>query len=370
LSSLGDCISRRLPETAGREGVRGQVSKGQSVYLDLLRVAAALTVFGVHVCYPQFAGRTMALPPYLSHGAVIVFFVLSGFVISHVAATRERDWRDFLASRAARIYSVAVPALLLTWAIDRLLLGHGIDAHIPLYQHQAPWKYLPVFLSFTTDFWFLAESAFSNLPYWSLCYEVWYYLAFAALVFLTGWRRVLAVGAVALLVGPRLWLLFPIWLTGWGVQALGPRLAVGKGAARAVLLLTGALIVAAVCTDHAVRFDAWLDASTGGWIGEELRYSRYFATDLLLGLVIGAHLWAARHAELAFGVLARPIGIAASVSFTLYLTHFPLLALCSFLFGPSILPALLATLAAVWLLGQLTERQKPALQRWLRRRLA
>jgi peptidoglycan/LPS O-acetylase OafA/YrhL len=343
--------------------------RGQSVYLDLLRVAAALTVFGAHLCYPQFAGRTVAVPPYLSHGAVIVFFVLSGFVISHVAAHRERDWRDFLISRAARIYSVAVPALLLTMAIDLLRLNGGSDAKIAIYQYQAPWKYLPVFLSFTTDIWFLAESAFSNLPYWSLCYEVWYYLGFAALVFLTGWRRVMAVGAVALLVGPRLWLLFPVWAMGWGVQALGGRLAIGRGTARTLLLLTGVAVVAVLCTGHAAQFSAWLDGRTGGWIGEGLRYSKYFATDLPLGLLVAVHLWAAGHAELDFGALQRPIALAASVSFTLYMTHFPLLALWAFLFGPSLLLALVATLATVWLLGQLTERQKPALQRWLRSRL-
>jgi peptidoglycan/LPS O-acetylase OafA/YrhL len=344
--------------------------RGQSVYLDLLRVAAALTVFGAHLCYPQFAGHAIAVPPYLSHGAVVVFFVLSGFVISHVAANRERNPHDFLTSRAARIYSVAVPALLLTMAVDLLLLNSGVDTKVPDYQYRAPWKYLPVFLSFTTDIWFLAESAFSNLPYWSLCYEVWYYLAFAALVFLTGWRRVLAVGAVALVVGPRLWLLFPVWAMGWGVQALRGRLAVGRGAARAVLVLTGVAVVAVLWTGHAAQFNAWLDVQTGGWITGELRYSRYFATDLPLGLLIAVHLWSAGHAELDFGALQRPIALAASVSFTLYLTHFPLLALWAFLFGPSLLLALVATLATVWLLGQVTERQKPALQRWLRRRLA
>jgi hypothetical protein len=53
---------------------------------------------------------------------------------------------------------VAIPALALTFMLD--LATGQVD-----YQHAQPWKYVPLFLTFTTDWWFLAEDAFSNMPY-------------------------------------------------------------------------------------------------------------------------------------------------------------------------------------------------------------
>lgn len=52
--------------------------------------------------------------------AVDAFFVLSGFVIAHVSAVKERDARTYFISRAARIYSVAIPAIILTSILDAI----------------------------------------------------------------------------------------------------------------------------------------------------------------------------------------------------------------------------------------------------------
>ena len=118
-----------------------------------------------------------------------------------------KRFTSFAVSRATRIYSVAIPTLILTAAID-------IALEQSTYQLAQPWKYVPLFLAFGTDWWFLSENAFSNAPYWSLCYEVWYYVLFAAWAYFTGAKRLILGAAVLLLVGPRLWLLFPIWLSG------------------------------------------------------------------------------------------------------------------------------------------------------------
>jgi peptidoglycan/LPS O-acetylase OafA/YrhL len=58
--------------------------------------------------------------------AVDVFFVLSGFVIAHVYNTREQTVQSYMVSRAARIYSVAIPALILTAVVDAV--GLRIDS--------------------------------------------------------------------------------------------------------------------------------------------------------------------------------------------------------------------------------------------------
>src|SRR3954452_6223967 len=59
-----------------------------SAFLDLTRTLAALTVFLAHLSKPQFGGAPVSVFGESSHSAVIVFFVLSGFVISWTA---ERD---------------------------------------------------------------------------------------------------------------------------------------------------------------------------------------------------------------------------------------------------------------------------------------
>ena len=66
------------------------MNRGTSAYLDLLRFLCAAIVILVHADWLQIDGR---LPlvwrlPGAGHDAVIVFFVLSGFVIAHVAQDR------------------------------------------------------------------------------------------------------------------------------------------------------------------------------------------------------------------------------------------------------------------------------------------
>jgi peptidoglycan/LPS O-acetylase OafA/YrhL len=51
---------------------------------------------------------------------VDVFFVLSGFVIAFVTTERESDGRSFAIARLARVYSVALPALVVTFVLDAI----------------------------------------------------------------------------------------------------------------------------------------------------------------------------------------------------------------------------------------------------------
>jgi len=53
-----------------------------------------------------------------------------------------------------------------------------------------------------------------NPPYWSLCYEVWYYALFGAAVYLPPARRMLWLVLLAAIAGPRILLLLPVWLAG------------------------------------------------------------------------------------------------------------------------------------------------------------
>ena len=85
-----------------------------SVYLDLVRFAAALTVMLHHVWPTVFPDRPL---PWPGHDAVVVFFVLSGLVIAHAVDRPGRTVADYCQHRIARIGPVAFPALLLSAAI-------------------------------------------------------------------------------------------------------------------------------------------------------------------------------------------------------------------------------------------------------------
>ncbi len=93
------------------------MSPAFSLYLDLVRFVAACLVYLYHSNQRWLVGDVLPASDY-GHSSVVVFFVLSGYVIAYITATKERDWVSYAASRIARIYSVAVPAIVLTLALD------------------------------------------------------------------------------------------------------------------------------------------------------------------------------------------------------------------------------------------------------------
>ena len=111
------------------------MNKSVSLYLDLVRFLAAVIVVIVHANHERFTGGLPILWRLsgLGNDAVMVFFVLSGFVIAYVSDQKERSLEDYMVSRLARLYSVVVPALLLTVLLD--WLGARIDPTLYVY----PW---------------------------------------------------------------------------------------------------------------------------------------------------------------------------------------------------------------------------------------
>jgi len=109
-----------------------------SLVLDLARFVAAqavcfghaISIFGV---YPGIQPPNV---PYMQNIAVLVFFVLSGFVIAHtLIANSERvgyGISEYLIERFARIYSAYLPALIFISLVDYSLFHLGIYEY---YQH-------------------------------------------------------------------------------------------------------------------------------------------------------------------------------------------------------------------------------------------
>ena len=93
------------------------MNKSFSIYLDVVRFTAACLVYLYH-SNQRWLTENILPASNFGHSSVIVFFVLSGFVIAFITDTREKTFATYAASRISRVYSVALPAVFLTIALD------------------------------------------------------------------------------------------------------------------------------------------------------------------------------------------------------------------------------------------------------------
>lgn len=377
-----------MPNPVERAGFRGTVA---SVLLDLMRGLAALLVLLDHTHQLFFvdmnvAVRSAAHPLLVRLGhalasagvdAVIIFFVLSGYLISgsiYRDLHRGRwQWKRYLAHRFVRLWLVLLPALVLGvgWDLARLVYLRG--GHIGGLQQAAALEGITP-LIFAGNVAFLQSihvpTLGSNRVLWSLAFEFWYYMLFplALLSVRRGtavWLRVVyafLLVAICALVGRPVLALFPVWLLG-SVLARVRAPAVGAGVrGLASLVYAGALL----------------------WIMLHPWNARWFKQDYVLGLLTAMFLWvwlsAVQRAREGTPV-DRAIRRLAEFSYSLYLVHYPLLAfLAAVLTGGVLWRAAvwhlavafgLMLLAIAYSLGvaSVTEFQNDRVRRWVETRL-
>ncbi|MES2583336.1 MAG: acyltransferase family protein, partial [Pseudomonadota bacterium] len=299
-----------------------------SVYLDLLRVVAAYYVMLFHMKKLQLGPETwLMFVPDHGHDAVILFFVLSGYVIA--AATEKKQalgFREYLLDRASRVYSVALPALLLS-----AFLALSFQS---LLKVEKPYSLDELAVSTVANLLFLGQSwnwkiwVFYNQPYWSLCYEVMYYVGFGVFIFARGWTRWLGLFVVALIAGPKVVLLLPCWVLGVLAYKYRDLLPLKTGTGLAIGFVLPALILIALSKlgfGPAVRtmaLELWGDQKAS------LEFSKDFLIDYVTASLVAVNLYAARYIRFPFLLFfKRAIVVAASFSFTLYLMHLPMIFL-------------------------------------------
>jgi peptidoglycan/LPS O-acetylase OafA/YrhL len=295
-----------------------------SLYLDVARGCAALAVVVAHFGYFRILDDAqIAAMPDFGREAVIAFFVLSGFVIAYSAQHKNRTLPDYAAARAARLYSVALPVLALAFGLA-LLADHVLRLPLPEgteYQLRKPWLYLPFHLAFLGDAWTFVERPPWLIPYWSLDYEAWYYVLFGAFHYLRGRWRWIAAGGVLALVGPRLWLLLPVWLSGVALYHWHGRLALGRGTARAGWIASVVLIGLWGWLDP----EPYLRGVANGWWpfpGIRMGSADRVLADYAVCLLVLANFACARQAGFdALLRVGRPIRFLSGHTFTLYLSH-------------------------------------------------
>lgn len=337
-----------------------------SVYLDLVRALAALAVVFDH------ATTLFDLPdlPRWGHEAVIVFFVLSGLVISHVAAEREASLRLFLVARLARLWSVLVPAMALTMALVVIGKTFGSDPEAYAGIHtNLPLLRVALVLSFLSETW-ISVTPPANGVVWSLSAEFWYYALFAIWTFLPPgrWRR-LALAVAIPLAGFKALLLLPIWLMGVALQRMPRLVRPGLAVSSAAFGIGGLAVACVLAIDAYDPVNQFMERLLDPWVFLHVGQARAFWFDWLFGLCVAMHLAGARRiAEFLplERLAAGPIRWCAGVSFAAYLFHAPVLhCLSAFLPPGSGWLALTLTLLTIGLLGPTVERTK----HWWRRQL-
>jgi peptidoglycan/LPS O-acetylase OafA/YrhL len=198
-----------------------KISPTQSDFLNWSRWVAAWLVVAEHARSLVFVDYGDLQSPGLwakgfyfltgfGHEAVMVFFVISGYLVGGKVWSLYREgrfgWRRYLADRASRLYAVLLVALLLGVILDWSgylffnkygLYNHGYEGSIAVLGtapiERMGWR------DFLVNAFFLQTIAGppfgSNGPLWSLAYEWWYYILFpvalAAVLPIAngGWRR-------------------------------------------------------------------------------------------------------------------------------------------------------------------------------------
>ncbi|GAB2860657.1 acyltransferase [Pseudoduganella ginsengisoli] len=343
------------------------MNRSTSLYLDLVRFSAAMVVMLGHLAGKRFTdGVLWRLGGYMDD-AVMVFFVLSGFVIAYVVHQKETDATAYGISRAARIYSVAIPALVLTFALDTA------GKHYAPELYSMDWGYTggnPVWqffagLFFVNQLWYNPIEIGSNLPYWSLGFEVWYYLFFAIFYFgRSSWKWLWLAIAIGI-AGPRIAIFFPIWMLGYGAYVWTARRKPGQGAGLLLLALSVAGY-ALYCYFLKPGFN-----SGGADVGQFHNLLPRYIVGPLFALHLAGFVWASDLFGKWLALGQKPIRWLAGTTFTIYLFHLPV-AQCLATLVPwapadwrTRLVILPGTLILMFVIAEFSERKKEVWNRWI-----
>lgn len=356
--------------------------------LDLIRGLAALLVTMGHlravlfVDQPQLIDggvltKIFYLLTSLGHQSVVVFFVLSGYLVggSVLTAGSQFNFPAYMRVRLARLWVVLIPCLVLTWAVDLLVAHWAPDVLTGLYAGRwhvgpRPGEFDNSVGTLIGNILFLQTMAVpvfgSNGPLWSLANEFWYYVLFPLMYGLVG-TRIYAQGRgrafiAVVVVAAIVWAMPTDMLVGFGVWLLGVWVAQVRLAPRAWMGLTSLGLLAST-----IAFSKWsVMAGCQLW------------GDVVLGIGVAWALHATRswrlHSASTIGLCAQRI---SDLSFSLYLSHFPFVMLLGAIFSrvqrmqPGLMPLIGFVLALCGLLGvayffwYAFERHTPQVRRWL-----
>ena len=352
---------------------RSVLTPGLSIWLDALRVWATVVVVLSHVAYPRFTRGDYIFMRELNLGSdsVVVFFVISGFVIAY-AASRDEKLSTYAFNRLTRLLSVLLPALLLTFVFDQWGQRIGPEAYKSFYNPAPLGELLLRGLSMSNEWGAFERIRLgTNGPLWSLSYEAAFYVLFAIAFFMSGVRRIALLCVGAWLIGPRILLLMPAWLMGvwlWNWVAAGGVNRLNESTAR-LCAWGGPLIYIALQYFDVPRI---LAAQTAAAFEPQhyrmvLAFSDEFIWNAILGVLSSVHIIGMARLLRNYEGTHPRIRWWAGASFSIYVTHYPALHLIDAAFPAETLARdgllVVGSIAVGLLFAQVFERPISSLRR-------
>ncbi|MCS0582728.1 acyltransferase [Massilia pinisoli] len=320
---------------------------GCSLLIALMRGLAALQVAAAHLRAEMFPGlrdvghpaihyQVLAFATGFAHHAVVVFFLISGWLVggsllNKLAATGsaatttavggDSPWRVYAIDRLTRLWTVLVPALGLMLLVG--ILTGAVDptrTDVSTANDYSATAFFGNLLGLQT---MAVDNYGGNYALWSLANETWYYIEFPLLVIaLTSpsWTRRLGVAALLLLLGTTLRLPITVYFVLWLLGAAFSRIRIDCGRGTRTVLLA----LVAVCSIYFRLRGSNDDLSLES-----------FPQDLVVSLPLLVFL-STMQAPLAvrsssMRLIARVSRFLSELSFTLYVTHIPVIKLLQYI---------------------------------------
>lgn len=331
-------ISKMRGSTIPRLAFQRTSQSGQdywhSVLISLLRGGAAFIVAAAHLRAAMYPGlRTISDPPLwfqgfafitgFGHHAVLVFFVISGWLVGGSLLDKLDQPNAFLnyaIDRLTRIWTVLIPTFCLTLLFASIL--GAVDITRPDYSADNPCSGLVFAGNLVGLQRVLLPDFGGNFALWSLANETWYYVLFPLLVLLVTLKthvlRAACAGIVLLIIvalPSSITAYFIIWLLGVALSRVRIDCSGGVRLAWLGLLL-------AVSAYY--RLTGSLDDFSMSTLPQDLICS------LLFLLFLSSLQFRAAPGSVLLRPLGRIGGFIAEFSFSLYVFHVPSIALLAY----------------------------------------
>lgn len=323
------------------------MNKIVSFYLDLLRILSAFYVFIFHVGSGEIDTKLifsthhfseiLGLNYYSAHYFVIVFFVLSGYLITMSASRPNISVKTFITARLGRLYSVLIPALFLSFLVAKYLI---IGNYYPLDLIKNNTLLVQRFIlnaTFLSQSWSLNATPPLNNPFWSVQYEFMYYLIIASWLLVKNRLKYILILLIILISGLKVMLLFPCWLLGsFLYYIVSKKKTINIGIS--VMLFFSTLILLFLILTGRLILPFEKPIGDHDFYGFLLFFSWNFKADLIFSFLVATNVFAIFslskkmeyfNTSSVFNKLHAKIQIISNCSYTLYLFHLPLLFLFS-----------------------------------------
>lgn len=309
--------------------------KNKLYKLEAIRGLAALYVVFHHSFFSEhfiIGGRDFSFLFKFGQEAVILFFLMSGFVIGYsFVRSKDKSLINYFKKRFFRIYIPLIFVLVTHYLITSVVSGYLVDPQ---------WKSLIGNLLMLQDVSALKPNVLinpylGNSPLWSLSYEWWFYMAFY--LFYVSLRKTSSTAtfvAFLVLVSASSYIWYPFFLNRlfmyYGIWWVGVVMAESflmhsKVRFQDIRLSTSTLLL----TAGILAVNSFVHAEDISTIGvNPLLEIRHFAFAIVV--IGGALIWQ-KFRWLFFDRLLGVFGMIAPISYVLYISHFFLVSNATYL---------------------------------------